>query len=328
MAAVHARSIHRHAHAHLCVIVDPTVEARQALASVHAASTASTLDEAFTSHRIDAVVIASPSETHADYIEACAKAGLPVLCEKPVDLSLDRVDRCLRSVAGTDVPIVIGFHRRFDAPRAEIREWARNGTLGTLRQVTQISRDPRLPGAMFLAHSGGMVRDMLIHDLDELIWLVGDGPVTVFAELRRSADELAAIGDHDLASISISFERGPQCSIFASRQCEYGFDQRLEVFGTRGMASCPSMHASMALRAGHDGFLQARLLDHFPERYAEAYRAEFDHFVRVARGEEASRCTVQDARLSLALAEMALSSHRSGLPVRASTLTDFSGPTG
>lgn len=308
IAQVHARSVASIEGLSITAVVDPALDAAKMLAARFGAECYSSFPQALGAKHFDGVIVAAPTGLHADLIEASVAAGLPVFCEKPVDLDLARVDRCVDLVAKHDVPVLIGFHRRFDAARGEIHELAVSGALGRLEHVLQISRDPRLPPESFIAHSGGIVRDMLIHDLDELIWLCGAGAVEVQAHLERFVDPnmLERHGDFDSAAITIVFDNGPQCQLSATRRSGYGFEQRLEVFGATGLAICPSTPVSSLVRADATGFSTGRLLDGFQHRYAAAYCAEMEHFSDILEGRATSRCTVADARASLVLAEAVL----------------------
>jgi myo-inositol 2-dehydrogenase/D-chiro-inositol 1-dehydrogenase len=322
MATIHAENLSRHDDALVSVVVDPDHDAATALARKVQSDIEPTLEGALERRNVEAVVIASPTQTHAPYIELCVTLGIPVFCEKPIDLSLDRVDACLSVVADHSTPVLIGFHRRFDEARVEVWKIVQSGSLGSIEHISQISRDPRLPPRSFLQHSGRLIRDMVIHDLDELVWLLGNRPVTVYAELRRYVDEdLAAIEDYDTAAITVSIDDGPQCHISASRRAVYGFDQRIEVFGSAGMVQCLNPSISIIERADDKGFQRGRLLEHFPVRYANAYRSEMNHFVDIVRGRAKPLCTAWDARKSLALAEAVIQSHNSGTPIRVLSLS-------
>jgi myo-inositol 2-dehydrogenase/D-chiro-inositol 1-dehydrogenase len=322
IAKVHTRSVLSLKGVQIAAVVDPSREAGENIASIAGGVWYPTLDKAVESESFAGAIIAAPTPLHAELIERCVGLGLPVFCEKPVDLSLARVDLCLERTKSAGVPVLIAFHRRFDTARREVHEIVRSGSLGRLEHILQISRDPRLPSESFLAHSGGMVRDKLIHDLDELVWVCGKGPVTVQADLERFVDPplLARYDDYDTAAITIVFENGPQCQISATRRSVYGFDQRIEVFGSAGMVSCPNVHTSSIVNVTSGGFLHAPLLDNFPQRYLSAYAAEMQHFLAVLDGAEEPRCTISDARASLALAELVLKSAQSGQKVRAAGL--------
>ena len=322
IAKVHTRSVLTLDGAKIAGVADPSRDAGEAIALLTGGRWFPSLEDATRSDSYDGAILAAPTPLHATLIETCVALGLPVFCEKPVDLSLARVDQCLERVNAAGVPVLMAFHRRFDAMRQEVQEVVQSGSLGRIEHILQISRDARLPAESFLAHSGGIVRDMIIHDLDELVWLCGNGAVSVQADLQRFVDPplLAKYDDFDTAAITVTFEGGPQCQISATRRAAYGFDQRLEVFGSESMVSCPNVETSALIKAGSEGFLAAPLLDGFWNRYAPAYAAEMKHFIAVLNGTEQPRCTVADARASLALAEMVLESARTGQTVRAEKL--------
>jgi len=321
IARVHARSIARSPRAKLAAVVDPDPSAGAEVAALHGGEAFATLADALKRSSTTGIVIASPTGTHADYIETCVSRGIPVLCEKPVDLTLARVDQCLDRINRSDVPVTIGFHRRADPARREVKAALSNGQIGRPEHVIQISRDLSPPPASFLAHSGGIVRDMLIHDLDELVWMFGDGPLTVTAKLTPFVDPaLANLDDYDSAAVTIVYANGPVCHISASRHCSYGFDQRLEVFGSSGLVSCPNMTARRATVATEVGFLRGPLHKSFGERYAAAYEAELEAFLDTVEGLAPPLCPVSDARMSLALAELVMEAHRGGTCVSAASL--------
>ena len=322
IAKVHTRSVLSLEGVRIAAVVDPVREAGENIAAIADAQWYSTLNKAVEADSFAGAIIAAPTPLHAELIERCVALGLPVFCEKPVDLSLARVDQCLERTKDAGVPVLLAFHRRFDTARMELHDIVCSGSLGRLEHILQISRDPRLPSESFLAHSGGIVRDMLIHDLDELVWLCGKGPVTVQADLKRLVDPplLAKYDDFDSAAITVTFEDGPQCQISATRRSVYGFDQRIEVFGSAGMVSCPNIHTTSLVKVTAQGFQEAPLLDNFPERYVSAYAAEMQHFMDVLVDVKQPRCTIADARASMALAELVLESGRTGKSVSAAAL--------
>jgi myo-inositol 2-dehydrogenase / D-chiro-inositol 1-dehydrogenase len=323
MANVHAAALAAVPNAQIAAVVDPTEQDGRALAAKLGAAWYSNLSTALFDQKFDGAVIAAPTGLHAEMIETCVKHGLPVFCEKPVDLSLARVDECLQVVKASGVPVLIGFHRRFDSARREIYDLVNSGKVGRIEHILQISRDPKLPSESFISHSGGMVRDMLIHDFDELVWLCGDDrSVTVAADLQRFVDPglLSPYDDHDSAAISIVFDGGPQCYLAASRRSVYGFEQRIEVFGANGMIACPSVRSGTIEYSDATGTRTPPLLNNFSERYAAAYRAEMIHFLAIITERVQPICTVQDARASLCLAEYVLESSRSGTTIHAGSL--------
>jgi myo-inositol 2-dehydrogenase / D-chiro-inositol 1-dehydrogenase len=321
IATVHVRSIIESTRASVAAIVDPDPAARTALAARADAPHFASLDEALAAVPFGAVVIASPTGTHVAYIEECVARGLMVFCEKPVDLSLERVDACLERL-GRSAPVTIGFHRRADAARREVKAAVVSGKIGRPEHVFQVSRDPAPPPMSYVDHSGGMVRDMLIHDLDELLWLFGDGPVRVSASLRCVVDpEFARHGDHDTAAITVEFADGPQCHLSGSRRCAYGFEQRIEVFGSLGMIASPNSFVQQSTIADADGFHRSVAVDGFKDRYAAAYRNELEAFLDMVGGKAGPLCTIEEARKSLALAFLVNRAHQTGSVVTADKLS-------
>jgi myo-inositol 2-dehydrogenase/D-chiro-inositol 1-dehydrogenase len=320
IAAVHVRSILESPRASVAAVVDPDATARVALAARAGAPHFGGLEEALAAASFGAVMIASPTGTHVSYIEECVERGLTVFCEKPVDLSLERVDACVSRLPAW-APVTIGFHRRADAARREVKAAVASGQIGKPEHVFQVSRDPAPPPMSYVDHSGGMVRDMLIHDLDELVWLFGDGPVRVFASLRCAVDpDFAAHGDHDTAAITVEFANGPQCHLSASRRCAYGFEQRIEVFGSLGMIASPNSFVRQSTLADADGYHRSVLVDGFKDRFTAAYRHELEALLDMVEGKSGPLCTIAEARKSLALAYLANESHRTGSAVTADTL--------
>lgn len=314
IAKVHLKSLSRLGGASVTAVVDPYREQGERVVESIGAAWYPDFEQASAAQSFDGAIIAAPTSLHASLIEACVGRELPVFCEKPVDQSLPRVDACLKLVEASGVPVLIAFHRRFDAARREIHDIVQSGALGKIEHILQISRDPRLPAESFIAHSGGIVKDMLVHDLDELTWLCGRGGVSVQADLQRFVDAplLEKYNDYDSAAITVIFDDGPQCQLSASRRSAYGFDQRLEVFGANGMVSCPSVPVSTIIKSGANGFLSAPLLDHFPQRYESAYAAEMSNFIDVLNGVAQPLCSVRDARAALALSELVLEAARTG----------------
>ena len=320
IAAVHVRAILQSPRASVAAVVDPDAAAREALAAHAGAAHFASLDEALDAVSFSAVVIASPTGTHVAYIEECVERGLIVFCEKPVDLSLERVDGCLARLPAS-APVTIGFHRRADAARREVKAAVESGQIGKPEHVFQVSRDPAPPPMSYVDHSGGMVRDMLIHDLDELVWLFGDGPVRIWASLRCVVDpDFAAHGDHDTAAITVEFANGPQCHLSASRRCAYGFEQRIEVFGSLGMIASPNSFVRQSTLADANGYHRSVLVDGFKDRFTAAYRYELEALLDMVEGKSGPLCTIAEARKSLALAYLANESHRTGVVAAADTL--------
>jgi len=265
---------------------------------------------------IDAILIGSSTDTHLDLIDLAIAARKPVFCEKPLHLDLRRVDECVSSIQASGVPVFVGFNRRFDPSHRAVHDGVRDGDIGKVEMVVITSRDPAPPGADYIKVSGGIFRDMLIHDFDMARWLLGEEPIEVYATGSCLVDpEIAKLGDLDTTMVVLRTESGALCHINTSRRATYGYDQRAEVFGSEGMLRSRNERLTKVERSGVDGTRQDPLLHFFPERYRDAYRLELDHFVRAIESGEPLLVTERDGRQALALADAALESSKTGQPV-------------
>ena len=309
---IHARNIAAHPGARLAGITDPVPEAAAALAAACAAPVLG-LDEAFAA---DAVLVCSPTPTHADYIERAARAGRAVFCEKPVDLSAARVRACLAVVAAAGTALMVGFNRRFDPHFAALKARLDAGEIGALELLTIISRDPSPPPPSYVAASGGLFRDMMIHDLDMARFLLGEEPVEVFAAASCLVDPgIGEAGDVDTAVVTLRTASGRLCQISNSRRATYGYDQRIEAHGAGGLLRAGNMTATTIERADAGGFTSDPALPFFLERYARAYRAELDSFITAVTTGRAPMPDGADGLRALELADAAALSARTRQPV-------------
>lgn len=310
---IHARNVAAHPALRLAGIADPDREAAERLAQA-TASTVIALDDAF---RADALLVCSPTTTHADYIERAAAEGTPVFCEKPVDLSAGRVRVCLETVRRSGIPLMIGFNRRFDRHFGALKQRLDAGEIGTLELLTIISRDPSPPPLGYIATSGGLFRDMMIHDLDLARYFLSDEPVEVFASASALIDPaIGAAGDVDTAVATLKTARGRLCQISNSRRATYGYDQRIELHGSKGLLRAGNVTPTMVEYADGAGFRTDPALPFFLERYGDAYRAELDAFVIAVRTGGAPKPDGEDGLRALILADAATDSARTGQAVR------------
>jgi myo-inositol 2-dehydrogenase/D-chiro-inositol 1-dehydrogenase len=317
---VHARSIADHPATRLTYVVDPMPGPAQALADSYGASC---FDEATAlgDPNIAAIVIGSATSTHADLVEKGLKAGKAVFCEKPIDLSIERVNACLEAVKGCTAPLFVAFNRRFDPAIAEMRRRIAAGEIGDLELVTVISKDPGALPLDYLAVSGGMFRDMTIHDFDMARYILGEEPVTVTATASALTDPgIAGIGDIDTACVTMQCASGRIAVITNSRRASYGYDQRVEAHGALGTLRTENVPITMLVQEREDGVRREKPLFFFLERYAQSYRSEWDHFVRVLQGEETPCPTGEDGRRALLLAEAAYRSLETGRRVSVAEL--------
>lgn len=318
---MHAANIAAHPEARLAMVYDVDAAAAAEVGAAFGAEVAGSAEAVLASAAVDAVLVATATPTHADYIEMAVAAGKPVLCEKPIDLSLARVDACARAIAGKGVPVQLGFNRRFDPGHRAAREAVARGEIGDLHQVVITSRDPGMPPRSYYEVAGGLFRDMTIHDFDLARFMLGDEPVEVVAMGGRLIDPglMEELGDHDTAMILMRTADGKQCHINNSRTAVYGYDQRVECLGTRGMVQSQNRRAHEMVRATATatGIAEPALF-FFIERYAEAFRAEIDAFLRVVRDGGEPEVGFEDGRRALVLAEAAYLSLAEGRMVKVS----------
>ncbi len=316
IGAIHAANLASTPDTQLLHVVDVNSEAARALAVRHGAQVSS-VGAALGDPRVDAVIIASSTDTHADLAIAAARAGKAIFCEKPIDLSLKRVDACLAAVRKAKVPMFVGFNRRFDPSFAALHARIARGDIGAVEQVIISSRDPGLPPISYLKVSGGQFRDMTIHDFDMARWLLGEEPVELFAYGSCLVDPaVAKVGDTDSAMVVMKTASGKLCHINNSRRASYGYDQRLEVHGARGRLMAGNRTATTVELADADGVSGDKPLYFFLERYAEAYRAELAAFVHAVTQRQPLPVTAHDGRQAIVLAEAAVKSLRTGRSVK------------
>jgi myo-inositol 2-dehydrogenase/D-chiro-inositol 1-dehydrogenase len=314
---VHARSIGEHPAAQLAWVCDPIERAASSLGGAFDARWSGEPQDAIDDPTVDAIVIASATATHTDLIRRSVLAGKKVLCEKPIDLDLANVDRCWADIADRAPFVMLGFNRRFDPTFRAVRERVGAGEIGPLRTLRITSRDPQPPPAAYLASSGGMFRDMTIHDFDMARFFLGD-IVEVQATASTNGLELfESTGDHAQAIVVIRAASGVLCTIVNSRSCAFGYDQRLEAFGDLGSLEAGNLTAT-AVRASNASATEAAgpALDFFIERYGPAYKAELAEFVSAIEEDRSPIVGFADGRAALVLADAAAESDTSGRVVR------------
>jgi myo-inositol 2-dehydrogenase/D-chiro-inositol 1-dehydrogenase len=305
---MHAANVAAHPRARLAAVYDIDAQAAAAVAAAHGVPAAVSAGAVFADAGVDAVLIATATPTHADYIEAAVAAGKAALCEKPIDLDLGRVERCRAAIAGSRVAVQLGFNRRFDPGHRAARAAVAAGEIGALHQVVITSRDPEMPSRAYYEVAGGLLRDMTIHDFDLARFMLGDEPNEVFAIGGALIDPqtMGALGDHDTAMIVMRCADGKQCHINNSRTAVYGYDQRVELLGTRGMLRSENRRAHELSRFGAAATAAREpYLFFFVERYAEAFRAELDAFVEAVTTGRPPEVGFEDGRRALILAEAA-----------------------
>jgi len=315
MAKVHAASI-MEAGAKVAVVYDPVSEAARALAASSGARVAASAQEAIADSRVDAVMIATSSDTHVPLLREAVKAGKPALCEKPLAPGYNEARQFIQDIGDAAArKIFLGFNRRFDRGHAGLRDAVHSGSIGRLEQLTITSRDPAPPPLDYIPRSGGLFRDMMIHDFDMARFVLGDDPiVSVTAHGSSIIDpEIGKLEDIDTASVTLLSKQGCIITILNSRRCVYGYDQRVEAFGAKGMLLSDNPRQSGLLRFNgeHPG-TQAPLLGFFMERYGASYTGEIRAFLQVIRTGADMPVNAIDGLMAVYLAEAATASLQQG----------------
>jgi len=321
---VHLRNLIAHPErCELAALVDANEPALTSIAADYRLTNISTDPSiVFDDLTIDAVIIASSTETHAAYIIEAARSGKSVFTEKPIALDLESTDRALASVEEAGTRLQVGFQRRFDRGYAAARQAIENGDLGAIEMIRDAMRDPAPPPLAYLEKSGGLYRDMTIHNFDCVRWLMGDDPVELFAMgSALTGDDIVAANDIDTSIVSMRFADGSLASIENSRRSGFGYDVRTEVFGSEGALHVGDSRQTPVRRYDASGVRE----DHqyfFLERFRDAYEAEILSFLQAIMDDTDVAVTGADGRAALRLAIMAESSRQSGRPV---VTSEFSG---
>ncbi|SIQ29874.1 myo-inositol 2-dehydrogenase [Rhizobium sp. RU20A] len=305
---VHAKAVTGDPDAILVAVADAMPAAAEAIAKQYGCAVR-TIEAIEAADDIDAVVICTPTDTHADLIERFARAGKAIFCEKPVDLDAQRVRDCLRVVKDTGAKLMVGFNRRFDPHFMAVRQAITDGAIGDVEMVTITSRDPGAPPAEYVKRSGGIFRDMTIHDFDMARFLLGEEPVSVTAHASVLVDpEIGKAGDFDSVSVILETASGRQAIISNSRRATYGYDQRIEVHGSKGLVSAENQRPVSIEIANGSGYTRPPLYDFFMTRYTEAYANEIAAFISAIEKGTPISPTGDDGLAALILADAAVQS--------------------
>jgi myo-inositol 2-dehydrogenase/D-chiro-inositol 1-dehydrogenase len=312
IGAIHATNVAALPGVKLVAVSDPVPAAADALASKLGAQVRS-VDEILNDKAIDVVLIGSPTSTHSDLILRSAAAGKQIFCEKPVDLSVPRAEECLRAVEAAGVACMIGFQRRFDPTFNAAKERLDKGEIGVAEMLVITSRDPGAPPAEYIKQSGGIFRDMLIHDLDVFRWILGDEAETLHATGSCLTDPaVAAAGDIDCTAVTLRTRSGKLCQINTTRRAAYGYDQRFEVLGSQGLLACGNHKPTEVVAWGPNGVSEDKPEAFFLQRYRDAYRLELEHFFARLQDGQPFRTTIADGVAAQRLADAAARSHATG----------------
>jgi len=310
IGAIHAGNIARQPGVRLKYVVDVDAAAAAKLAQSHGAQTTDAA-HVFDDTAVRAVAIGSSTDTHADLIMRAAKAGKAIFCEKPVDLDLQRARTCADAVRAAGVTCLIGFQRRYDPTFASVKARIARGDIGRPEMLIVTSRDPGAPPLDYIKRSGGIYKDMLIHDFDVFRWIMEDEAATVYATGSCLVDPaIEAAGDVDATAVTIRTRDGRLAQINTIRRAAYGYDQRFEVLGSKGMLQAGNHRPTEALLWSTDAVAADKPEYFFLERYRAAYAAEMAHFFDVVAGRAAAVTSIDDGVKALALAEAATTSWR------------------
>jgi myo-inositol 2-dehydrogenase / D-chiro-inositol 1-dehydrogenase len=311
---IHAANVAANRSAKLVAVADPFGNAAASLSEQLSCEYSLDPTSLIDRDDVDAVVIGTPTDTHVNLMLQAVTRGKAVLCEKPIDLDITKADAALREIERLDGRVMLAFNRRFDPASQQLRRAIDAGDIGDIRQVIITSRDPGLPSRDYLKHSGGIFRDMAIHDFDMARYLLGEEPVEIMATASRLVDPtLNELDDFDTVMVHMRTASGRQCHINCCREAVYGYDQRFEILGSAGMLQNENLRQTTVRRwTKHETEAGEPLLNFFLERYADAYRNELDAFVEAVQAGSPMPVTPFDGRQALRLADCALESALTG----------------
>ena len=316
IGSLHAETIASSRESILDSVADVDDESANKLAAQYGAI-AKSADEIISDPNIDAILIATSTDTHSDFIEKAAAAGKAILCEKPVDLSLTRAKKCLEKVSASNNSIMIGFNRRFDPNFAQLKKSLDDSEIGKSELLTITSFDPAPPPISYVKKSGGLYRDMMIHDFDLSNFMMGELPITISAIGHSLVDpEIGAAGDVDTAVVTMVYSDGKIAVIKNSRRAAYGYDQRIEILGSEGLLQAENILENSVVKSNSDGVISAKPKYFFLERYSSAFKAEWEAFTKSIKENKTVPVTLKDGVAALAMAEAATHSQNTGKSVQ------------
>ncbi|HEY8286479.1 MAG TPA: Gfo/Idh/MocA family oxidoreductase [Chloroflexota bacterium] len=317
MGKVHARNLAAHPEVDFALVYDTDPTRATTIAERHGARIAPDLDTIFDAREIDAVLIASSTNTHAEYIERAAATGKAVFCEKPIDLHLDRVRGAVAAAQAAGIPAMVDFNRRFDANHGALRASAARGEIGTIELIQMTTRGPAVPPIEYIKVSGGQMRDQTIHFFDLLRWITGDEPIEVHVMGAALTDpRVGEAGDVDTSIAVLRMRGGALCQIDSVRRTAYGYDERIEVFGSKGMVESCRQRVRGVSRYSGNTIVDDGMHPGWFERMEESYVHALDAFVRALRLGEAPKPSLDDGLKAQIIADAASESLRTGAPVR------------
>jgi len=313
---IHGANIAKHPKSGLAYIYDVNMSAAEQLAAQLGSKVAASPEEIWASD-VDAVLIASSTNTHADLLSSAIEAGKPIYCEKPIDLDIDRVKAVVQQAQQTNLPILVGFSRRYDANHLGIRKALHDGEIGKLEMMHITARDPKPPALSYVKVSGGQYRDQTIHFFDMLRWLAGEDPVEVYATGAALVDPaIGEAGDVDTSMLILKFASGAMCHINCSRRADYGYDERVELFGSKGMALSRRKPRREVTFYKGESVISDGLHPGWFERMEPTFYQALDAFIKKVEGEETEYPTLMDGLKAQMIAEAAVESLQTNMPVK------------
>jgi myo-inositol 2-dehydrogenase/D-chiro-inositol 1-dehydrogenase len=313
IGSVHAANLAANPGVDLALVYDIDHARAAALAKTHGTRATGDLDDAFDTGAIDAVLIASSTDTHAEHLRRAADAGIAVLCEKPIDLDLDQATEVVKYVSERSTRAMVDFNRRFDRDYLELKRVVDSGEIGDVELIQLTTRGPSMPPLEYIAVSGGQLRDQTVHFFDLARWIAGVDPTEVFATGSTLAEpRLADYGDVDTSVVTLRLPTGALVQIDSVRRIGYGYDERIEVLGSRGMVEARRRRTGAVSRYSAGTIVDDGLDASWFERVKPTYAAALDHFVTSLEGGGPITPSLGDALMAQAVAEAATRSLTSG----------------
>ena len=312
---MHAEIINAHPKARLQFVYDVNSNSAKQVSEENNSEVVNSAEEAINSEKVDALLIASATPTHTKFITMGAKAKKAIFCEKPIDLDIDKVNECMSNIKGIDTPLQIGFNRRFDNSHAKVQQARTNKEIGELEMIIISSRDPAPPGLDYLNAAGGFFRDTTIHDFDLARFILGDDPIIQVSAFGSQliSEDVKKVNDHDTAMFILKSKSGVLIHINNSRRAVYGYDQRVEIFGSKGMMISNNQTPTSVQKFSEKNTESKDPIHYFfIERYEQAYRDQFNDFVETIKNNSNPSVSFEDGRNALILANAAYESYNSG----------------
>ena len=265
---------------------------------------------------VDAVIVASPTDEHFGQIQAALEAGKPVFTEKPLGRNLNEIDTCFSTAKRAGLPLFVGFNRRFDPSFASLAAGVQSGYVGVLQMLRVTSRDSPLPTMEYISTSHGIFHDCIVHDFDMLRFITGRDPVEIFTVGSSFVEGIGKLNDLDNVLVTLKYDDGMIASIDVNRFSVYGYDQRIEVFGSEGMLQAENRTPLSTVLSNKEGLHRPTIEHSFPSRYREAYRRELEAFLGCINGGKPAPVKHEEVRMSFILSELGERSHHENKPLR------------